>query len=397
MIKEGKKWDIIFAGGGLANGLLAYRLKQSQPSLDILIVDKDPVLGGNHTWSFYQSDLTPAQRSWVAPFIVHQWPGYEVRFSSYSRVLETGYFSMTSAKFHEVISEALGPHLLLGAEISELASDRIVLADGRVLEARAVIDGRGVVHSDHLVLGYQKFLGWEVELEQPHRQKRPVIMDATVEQLDGYRFVYTLPFDETRLLIEDTYYSDLNSFSREALEDGIRSYASDRAWSIKTVLREEEGVLPITMAGDIERFWQEGDPDVARTGLRAALFHPITGYSLLEAVKLADHVCTAPVDQLNQQIRLHSKTRWAEYRFCRLLNRMLFRAAAPEKRHRVFERFYRLPDGLIERFYAGNLAVVDKIRLLTGKPPVPLMAAAKCLSENQFLRNKTKQDAYLEA
>ena len=32
--------------------------------------------------------------------------------------------------------------------------------------------------------------------------------DATVEQLDGFRFLYTLPFGPDQLLVEDTRYSD---------------------------------------------------------------------------------------------------------------------------------------------------------------------------------------------
>ena len=34
------------------------------------------------------------------------------------------------------------------------------------------------------------------------------VMDATVEQIDGYRFVYVLPLSATEIFVEDTYYSD---------------------------------------------------------------------------------------------------------------------------------------------------------------------------------------------
>ena len=52
---------------------------------------------------------------------------------------------------------------------------------------------------------------------------------------------------------------------------------------------------------------------------------------------------------------------------------MLF-GAPPERRLRVFERFYRLEEGLIERFYAGRSTLADRARILCGKPPVPLAA-----------------------
>ena len=60
---------------------------------------------------------------------------------------------------------------------------------------------------------------------------------------------------------------------------------------------------------------------------------------------------------------------------------MLFRAAIPEQRYKVLERFYRLPQPLIERFYAARSTGVDKARILTGRPPVPLGAALKCIAE----------------
>ena len=72
---------------------------------------------------------------------------------------------------------------------------------------------------------------------------------------------------------------------------------------------------------------------------------------------------------------------WRGQRFFRLLNRMLFRAAAPERRYAVLQRFYGLPEGLIARFYGDRLTLADKARILTGRPPVPLLRAARCLPE----------------
>jgi lycopene beta-cyclase len=58
---------------------------------------------------------------------------------------------------------------------------------------------------------------------------------------------------------------------------------------------------------------------------------------------------------------------------------MLFRAARPGERYRVLERFYGLPEALICRFYAAGLTPLDKLRILAGKPPVPIGAALRCI------------------
>ena len=64
---------------------------------------------------------------------------------------------------------------------------------------------------------------------------------------------------------------------------------------------------------------------------------------------------------------------------------MLFRAAKPEKRYMVLERFYGLNEGLIARFYRNRLSKKDKLRILIGKPPVPISKAVKNISERAFI------------
>ena len=68
-----------------------------------------------------------------------------------------------------------------------------------------------------------------------------------------------------------------------------------------------------------------------------------------------------------------------------MLTKMLFAAARPEERYRVLQRFYRLPEPLIERFYSGRSTLADRMRVLAGKPPVPLLAAMRSLVSNDGL------------
>jgi lycopene beta-cyclase len=58
---------------------------------------------------------------------------------------------------------------------------------------------------------------------------------------------------------------------------------------------------------------------------------------------------------------------------------MLFHAAPPGQRYRVLEHFYRLPEPLIARFYAGRTTMLDKLRILSGRPPVKLKPAFAAL------------------
>lgn len=371
------RYDLILAGGGLANGLIAWRLRTERPEMKILLLEAGDAIGGNHTWSFHDGDLDLNQRVWLAPLVGCRWPKYEVVFPGYARTMESGYASILSDNFARVIGAALGPALRTGARVDAITPTTVRLAGGELLQAGAVIDGRGAQAGTRLALGYQTFLGQEVRLTVPHGLTGPVIMDASVAQQGGYRFVYLLPFGPDRVLIEDTHYVDTGIWEPERLRANIAAYARTRGWTVAEVLREEHGSLPIVLAGDIDGFWSdlEGQP---ASGLRAGLFHHTTGYSLPHAVRLAERIAgladlSAP--SLFAAIRAEARRAWKDQGFFRLLNRMLFLAGSPDNRWRVMARFYRLPAPLIERFYAGRLHLFDKLRILSGKPPVPVRAA----------------------
>ena len=383
--------DLILVGGGLANSLIAWRLLTVRPELRLLVLEREARLGGNHIWSFHDSDLTAAQRGWIGPLVTRSWPHYDVRFPDFTRRLHGGYHCISSMRLDAVVGEALGDRVRLGAQVAAVTATGVELADGSRIDARAVVDGRGAVDSPHLTVAYQKFLGQQVRLAGRHGLSGPLLMDATVAQVDGFRFLYVLPLDDDVVLVEDTRYSDDPELDSDALRAQVQRYARAAGWTVAAVEREEQGVLPIVLAGDIEGFWAEAPAAVARSGLRACLFHATTGYSLPDAVRLADEIAASPTLDgvaLDRLVRQRSREGWRRQAFFRLLNRMLFVAAAPSERFRVLQRFYALPEPLIARFYAGRLSLTDRIRLLSGSPPVPVHRALGCLSEASVRRRR---------
>lgn len=368
--------DLLIVGGGLAGGLIALAFARHRPDLRVTLAEAGAQYGGNHTWSSFATDLSPEGTELAAPLIACRWSGNEVRFPGYRRRLEGDYQSATSARLHAALLDALPPgQCLTGVPVAELWNRGARLADGRVLEALAVVDARGQGGAGHLDLGFQKFVGLELELEAPHGLPAPVIMDATVDQRDGYRFVYLLPFTTTTVLVEDTCYADDPLQDEAAVAQRVAEYAVAQGWAVRRVIRRESGVLPIAIGGDIRAHLAQFPPGVAPAGLAAALFHPVTGYSFPDAVRLALHLARLPEpdgDAVSRAARAFAIRTWEERGFYRLLNRMLFRAARPDERRRVLERFYALDAGLVARFYAGQSHWRDKVRILSGRPPVPV-------------------------
>jgi lycopene beta-cyclase len=381
--------SVILAGGGLANALIAWRLGQLRPEVDITVLERGERLGGNHTWSFHGSDLSDEQREWLAPLVAHSWPAQRVRFPAFERRLGTSYNSLTAERLHAELAVRFGARVRTGITIAEVGARTVSLAGGETLHADLVLDGRGAPPLEGFALAWQKFVGLEIETVRPHGCPEPLLMDATVEQLDGYRFVYVLPLGPTRLLIEDTRYSDGPAIDAPAFRDAVRAYAAQQGWSIKAVVREETGCLPIVLAGDPVAYWRTAGVAVPRTGMRALLFHHTTGYSLPDAVRLADTIAALPVLEsgaVATLIRATSLARWRAQGMCRLLNRLMFEAARPAERYRTLEHFYRLPEPLVRRFYAGQLRGFDSPRLLIGRPPVRVSRALATIARAAFQR-----------
>jgi lycopene beta-cyclase len=375
--------SLIIVGGGLAGGLCALALAKVRPDLALALVEPGETIGGNHLWSFFDADLSFEGRTLVTPLVAHRWPGYSVRFPAHRRRLTEGYNSIESDRLDTAVRAALPASAIIRASATSLTPTSVTLDNGRTLVADAVLDTSGInVTPEGLACGWQKFVGQLLTVPTGHGLVEPVVMDATVDQAEGYRFVYCLPFTRTEVFVEDTYYSDTPDLDPGEIRRRIARYAEVQGWADASVTREEIGVLPVVIGGDFDRFWPAADP-VARAGVRAGLFHPLTSYSLPDAVRFAHWLATeAPLDStLGRATRTLARARWKRGKFDRLLARMLMRAADPPERYRVLERFYRLPAPLIARFYAGRSTLGDRMRILAGRPPVSIRRAMTALMD----------------
>jgi lycopene beta-cyclase len=373
--------DLVIVGGGLAGGLAVLALRRLRPDLKLLLIEPGDAIGGNHLWSFFDSDVAEAHRWLVEPLIGHRWQGYDICFPAHARTLVAVYQTIESETLDAAVRAALPGESILKTIAMEVGTGFVVLGSGERIDAGAVLDVRGG-KGEGLELGWQKFLGQLLTIPQGHGVTRPMVMDGSVPQQDGYRFVYCLPFSPTELFVEDTYYSDTPEIDADRLRDNIGDYAAARGWQIAARTREEQGALPVVIGGDFNHLWPTSDL-TARGGARGGFFHPLTSYSLPDAVRFAVWLAMeAPLDaNLGQAARARANRHWKKGAYYRLLTAMLFRAADPDQRYKVLERFYRLRSPLIGRFYAGQSTLSDKLRILSGKPPVPLMRAVKVIRD----------------
>ena len=357
---------MLIAGGGLAGSLAAIAIAKLRPEVPLLLVEEGPSFGGDHIWSFYDEDLNEEERRLVEPLIGHSWQGYYVAFPGRSRKFKAGYNSIRSQDLDAAVRAALRPdQYRLGTKVVAVRDNELVLVGGEKIKAEGAIDARGAANLSMLELGWRKFAGSEFLFAQPHKVDRPVLMDATVDQMDGFRFFQCLPYSDTKMLIEECHYSDSPDFEGDPAER-LDAYLRLRGWKKKRALREEKGALPVALGGDFGAFWRVGGARVAKFGLRGGFFHPTTGYTLPDAARTA-LLLAAQRDfsgsVLHDLFEEEAAASWRRREGYRSFNAALFSARAGERR-KVFESFHELDPTLISRFHAGGgLGVLDRMKL----------------------------------
>ncbi len=120
------------------------------------------------------------------------------------------------------------------------------------------------------------FLGQQFRCETPHGLTRPVIMDASVDQIAphgngaAYRFVYVLPLSPTEVFIEDTYHADQPKMDAEVLKGRVAEYAHRNGWKGEVVDQEARAFCRASSGGNFAAAQAEiaTIPGVALAGAR---------------------------------------------------------------------------------------------------------------------------------
>lgn len=368
--------DLILVGASLSNCLLAWFIKRRHPHCRILIFERSAAIPARRTWSFHRSDVGENFEI-IRELVAKQWDGYDIYLPRICRSFDSAYCSIRPDRLQEKIEELVGDDLIFSSPVEDVNPQFVKLADGNLFHAGCVLDSRNDFGWRGRA-GYQKFVGLHVRLDKPHELHRPILMDASVAQEDGYRFFYVLPWSNDELLIEDTRYSAKADLDLDLFRTEIENYAQSRDWNVRSVEQCETGVLPIPLNA---RGFNKANENAV--GVAGGFFHPVTGYSLPLAVALADRISRLErlsLAEILTAIQTFRRERAVTVKFMCILNRMMFTAAEPQDRFRIFEHFYSLPESTIQRFYAGNIQFYDSMRLLCGRPPVKISAALRSLA-----------------
>jgi lycopene beta-cyclase len=138
-----ERLDLILVGGGLANGLIAWRLAQVRPDVRFVILEGSERLGGNQTWSFHDDDLKADEHRWMADLVAHRWAGLRGGFSGFRAAARQRIPQRHFGALPPKLMEIAGDRIRLGRPSGASGPSYVRPASGEVMNAGAVIDGRG--------------------------------------------------------------------------------------------------------------------------------------------------------------------------------------------------------------------------------------------------------------
>src|SRR5688500_2417748 len=139
---SGRDCDIAVVGAGLAGGLIALALARRRPEIAVRVLEAGAAPGGNHRWSWFESDLSPDGRALLDAVRITRWDGGDdVRCPDFARRLRTPYRSLASADFAAGLARLLPEGTIrTGIRAAAIDRDGVTLASGERIAARAVID-----------------------------------------------------------------------------------------------------------------------------------------------------------------------------------------------------------------------------------------------------------------
>lgn len=277
-------FDYIIAGAGCAGLSLAYQISL-QPALSkkrILLIDKDTKTSNDRTWCFWEKKPGPFEE------IVHKkWKNAWFHGPSFSKLLHLKpfvYKMIRGDRFYEFVKSHLAqfPTIqLVQAEILQISNNgnqaKVETSIGS-FGAEWVFSSIRPIHQKkdghHYLL--QHFLGWEIQAEKPvFNPEEPVLMDFRIDQGGDCRFMYILPENEHRALLEFTLFSE-ELLTKPDYEKHLKVYINglipDGNFSI---LHEEFGVIPMYS----EPFNSSNNPRIVQIGTSGGQTKASTGYT----------------------------------------------------------------------------------------------------------------------
>lgn len=362
------KYDIVICGGGMSGLSLAYylSLEQALKKKKVLIIEPENKSKNDRTWGFWQKG-----KSDFDGILAGSWSQVVLKSSEGERILmslgDFKYKLIRGIDFYNFVKNHLlnFNHIEFAMEsvvkIDDTGEKAIVITDENQYQADWVFDSTFKLNlkDDRNQNMLQHFKGVVVQTkEAKFDPKTPDLMDFTVEQKAGEaRFIYVLPFSETKALIEYTVFGE-KLLSQAEYDQELQKYLEINIESGYQILEEEFGVIPMSDVPTNEF----PSARVVRIGIAGGSTNPSTGYTFANTQQRLQELVKALVVKKSPVLKLSLWQKRHHFYASVLLNVLL------EKRYpaaEVFEELYRKnKPSTVFRFLGGETNFAEELKIM---------------------------------
>jgi len=377
MDKSSLAFDLVFTGAGCAGLSLLWHLGHvgwaEWPKQRILLIDPAAKTQNDRTWCFWEAGAGPFEA------IVHrQWRQLDFYGAHDSQpqaldIAPYAYKMIRGLDFYRHI----GAWLATQPNVTLVQDEVLAISDNTetsvVVTRRGEYAGKLIFNSiphlfeplakpQHIRL-LQHFCGWFIRSQQPiFDPTRATLMDFRVPQISDTRFVYTMPFDAQRALVEFTVFSRA-LLPRDDYDAALQAYLTtylglaDGAYAIEDT---EFGVIPMTDAP----FARQPRLRVVNIGSAGGRTKASTGYTFQRIQRDSQHIAAqfakSTGQSLTQSLREPMRARAMDGILLNVLDNQRYPG------HRVFsDLFQHNPASLIFKFLDEQSSLSDDLRIMT--------------------------------
>lgn len=361
-------FDYAFIGLGCGNALMLLQLEERGliQGKRILVIEPDDKRKNDRTFCFWM-EPSRVEGGFLQDLVQNTWNSVFVGGTVQS-LDPVKYYRVPgvtlNAQVRKTLERASALHLPVHYQGSAKVFEgkALLLIDGKTYTANYVFDNRPPSYeapniSEARLL--QSFSGWEIQTEEAVFDPECfTMMDFNVDQEGATQFMYVLPFDEHRALVEITRFGE-QIITLEQAEGALKRYLESR--SIRYLIQEkEQGAIPMFIGSRVVSNLHE---KWINTGERAGMLKPSTGYSFERSLTYAHLVVQSIVDQ--KPLLPYRTSRFHYY------DRLLLQLLRDQPNHgkRIFEQlFQRNPVDKVLRFLDERTRIKEDIALLSSLP-----------------------------
>lgn len=368
--------DYLFIGAGASAILILLSMEKRSILLNKHIVIFDPVEKNENDKTFcfwYKNDLI--DDLFCKSIVSKQWSSVSISRENQEQLSENSYLHIASkdlyAEFNRLCQTFNITVIKEFVNSVELVTDSAVCvkSDATTWNAQFVFDARSPVFEppkkNHFHL-YQSFYGFIIESKDVSLDQNCIeLMDFNIPQNNSTQFMYVLPYDTNKALVEVTRFGSeiITQFEADIL---LKEYIATH-FKKYTVLATEVGCIPMFSSKIIKQNLK----NVIPIGANGGAIKPSTGYAFKNMLIHAEEIASS-LETETPIVPLDKKKRFKLYD--RLLLQIL--SQQPNSGKKIFEQlFQRNKVEDVFKFLDEQTTVKEEVRIFKSLPIVTFVCA----------------------